>query len=54
VDLTTDEAMETPATPPPHVSSGDEDMDVTEEDRYLGPHDHTAADDSSDDGSAQL
>jgi len=53
-DLTADEPMETPATLPPHVSSGDEEMDLEEEDRYLGPHDHTAADDSSDDWSQQV
>jgi len=46
--------METPATPPPQVSSGDEAMDMEEEDHYLGPHDHTAADDSSDDGTQRV
>jgi len=40
VDLTTeDEPMDTPATPPPHVSSGEEDMATDEEDQYLGPRD---------------
>jgi len=47
VDLTTEEDMETPATPPPQVS-GDEEMATDEEDRYLGPRD-----DSSDDGAHQ-
>jgi len=51
VDLTTDEPMDTPATPPPH---DEEDMDMEEEHRYLGPHDHTAADDSSDDGTQRV
>jgi len=45
--------MEALATPPPHVSSGDE-MDVDEEDHYLGPRDHNAGDDSPDDGSATV
>jgi len=55
MDLTTeDEHMDTPATPPPHVSSGDEaDMPTDEEDRYLGPYDH-AGNSSSDDGSLQV
>jgi len=43
--------MEIPTTPPPHVSSGDEAMDMAEEDRYLGPRDHNAGYNSSDDGS---
>jgi len=47
VDLTTEEAMEIPATPPPQVS-GDEEMATHEEDRYLGPHD-----DRSDGGAQQ-
>jgi len=47
--------METPVTPPPHVSSGDEaDMPTDEEDRYLGPHDYNAGDSSSDDGSQRV
>jgi len=55
VDLTSDndDPMETPVTPPPHVSSGDEDMDIAEEDRYLGPRggsEHS----SSDDGLLQV
>jgi len=37
VDLTTEEDMDAPATPPPHVSSGEEDMATDEEDRLLGP-----------------
>jgi len=45
VDLTTDneeEPMDTPATPPPHVSSEDEeDMATDDEDRYLGPRDNS-------------
>jgi len=45
VDLTSEEAIETPATPPPQVS-GDEEMNTDEEDRYLGPRD----DDNFDDG----
>jgi len=53
VDLTTEEDMDTPATPPPHVSSGDEEMNTDEEDAYFGPHDH-AGDSSSDDGSQQV
>jgi len=55
VYLTTEEEpMETPATPPPHVSSG-EDMATVEEDRYLGPRDdHQHRDDSSDDGSQRV
>jgi len=48
VDLTSEEAMETPATPPPQVS-GDEEMNTDDEDRYLGPRD----DDNSDDGAHQ-
>jgi len=44
--------METPATPPPHVSSGDDEMATDKEDRYLGPrHDD---DNSLDDGSLQV
>jgi len=47
--------METPAMPPPHVSSGDEaDMATDEEDRYLGLHDHADEDRSSDDGSQRV
>jgi len=52
VDLTTDgeEDMETPASPSPHVYSGDEeDMPTDEEDRYLGPYDS-----SSDEGSQRV
>jgi len=54
VDLTTDEPMDTPSTPPPQVSSGNEAMDMAEEDHYLGPRDHNAGDDSSDDGSQRV
>jgi len=46
--------METPATPPPQVSSGEEEMNVEEEDHYLGPRDHNAGDSSSDDGTQRV